>query len=445
MKKTSPFSPTRVSMAVAVVCVGICMPALAQVEAKVTGRVQFDVRNHTNGASLVDDRDSASYTDNYEIRRARIGVTGTINKEIAYEVVGNAVGSSTNFVDTAFVNYGFNKAAQFRAGRFKQPFSLEELTSSNSIDFMERSYGNQVVPGKRLGLMLHGELTKGVNYGVSTFQQDFTQGVNHQGLGSNSAIRIAANLAEMQNIEDTVLHLGAAATKRVDRVGHFTSSSGGTTTTATVLALRSENRGVNNAYRIRLDGDTLSNAGYSAQGQNFARIEKSLTGAELALARGPFKFQMEAFNSRLNSSTGSATGDLANLSYKATYYEVIYNITGESWSKAYKGGAFSGITPSSIFMKDYGGVVGNGTGAWQLGLRMSNYTVTENSVTGVTSTGSKVGKTSTVALNWLLNSNARIMLNYSDTNFDNAFTPVDTTGSAISRERTLSIRSQVNF
>ena len=265
MKKTSAFSPTRVSMAVAVVCVGISMPAFAQVETKVTGRVHFDVRNHTNGASLVDDRDSASYTDNYEIRRARIGLTGTINKDIAYEVVGNAVGSSTNFVDTAFVNYGFNKTAQFRAGRFKQPFSLEELTSSNNIDFMERSYGNQVVPGKRLGLMMHGELTKGLNYGVSTFQQDFTQGVNHQGLGSDSAIRIAANLAEMQNIEDTVLHLGVAATKGVDRVGHFTSSSGGTSTTATVLALRSENRGVNNAYRIRLDGETLTNAGYSVQ------------------------------------------------------------------------------------------------------------------------------------------------------------------------------------
>jgi hypothetical protein len=48
MKKTSAFSPSRVSMAVAVVCVGISMPAFAQVEAKVTGRVQFDVRNHTN-------------------------------------------------------------------------------------------------------------------------------------------------------------------------------------------------------------------------------------------------------------------------------------------------------------------------------------------------------------------------------------------------------------
>jgi phosphate-selective porin len=202
---------------------------------------------------------------------------------------------------------------------------------------------------------------------------------------------------------------------------------------------------VNNAYRIRLDGDTLSNAGYSAQGQNFARIAKSLTGLELALARGPFKFQMESINSKLNSSTGSSTGDLANLTYRANYYEIIYNITGESWQKAYKGGAFSGITPSSIFMKDYGGVVGNGTGAWQLGLRMSDYNVTENSVTGVTSTGSKVGKTNTVALNWLLNSNARIMFNYSDTKFDTAFTPVDTTGNTISGERTVSLRTQVNF
>jgi len=96
-------------------------------------------------------------------------------------------------------------------------------------------------------------------------------------------------------------------------------------------------------------------------------------------------------------------------------------------------------------MKDYGGVVGNGTGAWQLGLRMSDYNVTENSVTGVTSTGSKVGKTNTVALNWLLNSNARIMFNYSDTKFNTAFTPVDTTGNTISGERTVSLRTQVNF
>lgn len=443
MKRTSTFSPTRVSMAVAVVCVGISMPAFAQVEAKVTGRVHFDARNHTTGAAIVDDRDSASYADGYEIRRARIGVTGTINKDIAYEVVGNAVGSSTNFVDTAFANYGFNKAAQFRAGRFKQPFSLEELTSSNSIDFMERSYGNQVVPGKRLGMMLHGEPTKGIAYGLSSFQQDFSQGVSSQRLGNNTAARLAANFAEMQGIEDAVIHVGYAKSKMYDKVSNTTSSAGGTSTTGTVLGMRSENRGINNAYRMRLDGETLANTGYSAVGQTFTSIEKSLTGMELALASGPFKFQAESFRNYLNST--SATGDYANLDFAANYYEVMYNITGESWSKAYKGGAFSGITPGSVFMKDYGGVVGNGIGAWQVGLRRSDYTVNERSVSGTSSTGSKAGTTNTVALNWLLNNNARVMLNYSETKFETAFTPVDTSGNTINSERTISLRTQVNF
>jgi phosphate-selective porin OprO and OprP len=212
------------------------------------------------GAAIVDDRDSASYADGYEIRRARIGVSGTINKDIAYEVVGNAVGSSTNFVDTALPTMVLTKPRNSR-GRFKQPFSLEELTSSNSIDFMERSYGNQVVPGKRLGMMLHGEPTKGITYGVSSFQQDFTSTGISKGLGNNNAARLAANFAEMQGIEDTVIHLGYARAKMFDRVAHTTSSSGGTSTTAVVLSARSENRGINNAYRMRLDGDTLTTTG----------------------------------------------------------------------------------------------------------------------------------------------------------------------------------------
>ena len=246
----------------------------------------------------------------------------------------------------------------------------------------------------------------------------------------------------MQGIEDTVIHVGYAKAKMNDKVSHVTSSSGGTTTTATVLSTRSENRGINNAYRIRLDGDDVT-FGYSAVGQTFTSIEKSLTGTELAVARGPFKFQMENVRNYLNST--SATGDYANIDYSADYYEVMYNITGESWSKAYKGGAFSGITPGSIFMKDYGGVVGNGIGAWQVGFRRSNYAVNERSVYGTSSTGSKAGATNTLALNWLLNNNARVMLNYSETKFETAFTPVDTTGNKINSERTISMRTQVNF
>jgi len=228
-----------------------------------------------------------------------------------------------------------------------------------------------------------------------------------------------------------------------DKVANVTSSSGGTTTTATVLSMRSENRGINNAYRIRLNGDSVT-SGYSVTGQTLTTVDNSLTGTEFAVARGPFKFQMENFK---NTVKASSVGGSASLDYAANYYEVMYNITGESWSKAYKGGAFSGITPGSVFMKDYGGVVGNGIGAWQVGFRTSNYAINERSVVGVTSIGSKAGTTNTVGLNWFLNNNARVMLNYSETKFETAFTPVDTSGSmnTVNSERTISLRTQVNF
>ena len=65
MKKTS-FSANRVALAVAVICAGASLPAFAQVQAKVTGRVQFDARNVNSGFNAIADRDSASTADNFE-------------------------------------------------------------------------------------------------------------------------------------------------------------------------------------------------------------------------------------------------------------------------------------------------------------------------------------------------------------------------------------------
>jgi phosphate-selective porin OprO/OprP len=448
MKKTS-FSANRVALAVAVICAGASVPAFAQVEAKVTGRVHFDARNISNGASVVADRDSTSYADSFEIRRARIGITGAINKDITYEVVGNAVGSSTNFVDTAFANYGFNKAAQFRAGRFKQPFSLEELTSSNSIDFMERSYGNQMVPGKRLGIMLHGEPMKGLNYGLSAFQADFTETSNSTNAGNNYAARVALNAADFAKMEDTVLHVGVAHTGGKSQV--VPTSSGSTvaapsaTTRATVFSLRDENRGMSNIYRARVGGVTLHTGSYGGSSNDVANIEKSMSGLELALAKGPVKFQLEQFNSKFIAL--SNPGNTTNLKVKSDYMEVMYNITGEQFAKSYKSGAFSGLTPSSVFMKDYGGVVGNGIGAWQVGFRQSSYEVSDLVQTGTNNdnAGSAKGKTSTYGLNWYLNNNARVMFNYAKTTFNTAFVPVDTSGNTVNGETIISVRTQVNF
>jgi|Laugresbdmm110sn_1035088.scaffolds.fasta_scaffold33598_2 phosphate-selective porin OprO/OprP len=503
MKQVKFSARSATSVAVAILCLGASATAFAQVEAKVTGRVHFDARNFSTSYNAYPDRDGASLGDSFEVRRARIGISGSINKDIGYEVVGNAVGGNTNFVDTAWGNYGFNKKAQVRVGRFKQPFSMEEQSSSNNVSFMERSYGNQMVPGKRLGVMMHGEPMKGMTYGVSVYQDGFNELTNQSSLGTKQAARFTLNLAEMNDIKDTVLHIGAGYTGGESQVvpvnSGNTSSAADTTTRATIVALRSENRGQANVYRAQIGGDTLrsisassttsattSNSvgiSYNQTANNAMTINQKLRGIELAAARGPFKFQMETFNSKydakgtvqnLTNITTVNTADHAmGVQVKADYMEFMYNITGESFAETYRGGNFGGLKVKSIFMRDYGGVVGNGIGAWQVGYRASKYsadlpvtasgcTTTGSCATSVTSGASNIGsrvqnaesaKTNTYALNWILNSNARIMFNYAETKYAHNIVILDgnntitgnPTGGATDKERVISVRSQFNF
>ena len=507
MMKQVKFSAHSVtSVAVAILCLGASAAAFAQVEAKVTGRVHFDARMIDNSLNALADRDSASVGDTFEVRRARIGVVGTINKDIAYEIVGNGVGGTTNWIDTAWANYGFNKDAQVRVGRFKQPFSLEELTSSNNIDFMERSYGNQMVPGKRLGAMMHGEPKAGLTYGVSVYQDGFNEITNQNGLGTKQAARLTLNLAQFNDIKDTVLHVGLGYTGGESQV--VPTNSGNTqeapsqTTRATIVSFRSEDRGLANIYRAQIGGDklaglttTVSGSTYTTTGSldygqsanNAITINQKLRGLEFAGARGPLKFQMETFNSKYNASgtyqdlsSPATTAALSmDVQVKAQYIELMYNLTGESWADAYKGGTFGGIKPKTNYMTDYGGVVGNGIGAWQVGFRTSKYSadtpITGSSATcvgtaaspkcemSVSGTGhptsgasrlqnAESATTNTYALNWILNSNARIMFNYAETKFAHSVIILDTNVSnnalnsgSTDKERIFSVRTQINF
>ncbi len=494
MKKTSLFSANSVAVAVAALCAS--MPAMAQVEAKLTGRVHYDMRAIDSGLDKIDDRDSASVGSNYELRRARIGFTGSLNKQIQFEGVANAVGSSTNFIDTAFINYGYNQAGQVRVGRFKQPFSLEENTSSNNIDFMERSYVNQITPGKKLGAMIHGANDAGFTYAASMYQNDFAELSNSDGAGTMGALRVTGDLAKLAKMGEgkAVVHLGLGYDKgsyeQLASTSGNTSSAPSRDTRATIVSFRDENRGLSNAYRLQMGGDTLGSStlaltsstnstgkvggGYGAVGNNVINVDKNTQGLELAVAYGPFKFQAESADSKFNANTTRYDGTTLNTSaaelnstVKTQYVALVYNITGEDFAKSYSKGAFGGIKPASEFMKDYGGVVGNGTGAWQVGYRYSKYAVTVDEAASLTSgtttytltdgsgstaksryQNSPTANTSTYSLNWILNSNARVMFNYSRTKFGSAVELLDTDYGSLSsttKEDIISVRTQINF
>jgi hypothetical protein len=228
-----------------------------------TGRMHLDYRFNDafeNGRN--EDRDSQSLSDQFELRRARIGVKGKLAKDFKYEIVTNIPGTAT--VDVAYLDFAKYDQVQLRVGKFKQPFNLEEQISSNNITFMERSYINQTAPGKKLGLMVMGAPTAGMTYAGSVFQHNDTE-LNINADGKNSAAgRATLNFAEIMGNKEMIMHVGIAGLTSNYAIG--TASSGQTatdyaTTTSTIVqrgtinSFRSAGRGLNNAFRGQVGGD----------------------------------------------------------------------------------------------------------------------------------------------------------------------------------------------
>lgn len=477
-------------------------------ELNLTGRLHFDARSFSEGWGSVTDRDSGSMGDRFSVRRARLGINGIFNKDIAYELVTNLTAATTNagatnstaFIDTAWANYTIDPALQVRIGRMKQPVSMETLTSSNNIDFMERSYLDQLAPGKQNGLMVHGEL-KGVNYAMSGFQNGYDSVTNSNSISPQFGARLSTDLAKMFSGDANskiVLHVGVSGMAGKQEVVPATSSQKGSTfeTKGAFIAFRDENMGLNNVFRDRIYGScpynspalgggavgscTAAPLGYSLPAQDAAQVDKLMQAFEFAGAYGPAKLQYEYADAKLTAKShaqntgGTAAWDTESSGHaKVQYVSFLYNITGEEWKDTYKGGLFGGIKPKSNFnFKD-----GSGTGAWQVAARVSQYdassfgTSTNGTVpadeetspgngkhacTGSGSNncyqigGSPKGTTYTAGLNWILNPNARIMLNYSMTKFGNAFYPVDIgtvngNSKATDTSHVISLRSQFNF
>src|SRR5262249_49317264 len=57
----------------------------------------------------------------------------------------------------AYMNVHYWDAFQIEAGKFKQPFSYEQLIQDRFVPTMERSLIDQLVPARDEGVMMHGQ------------------------------------------------------------------------------------------------------------------------------------------------------------------------------------------------------------------------------------------------------------------------------------------------
>jgi phosphate-selective porin OprO/OprP len=103
--------------------------------------------------------------DRFRIRRARIGMTGDFAEQFDFKIEGDfgqsdgTSGSRTAFSGTdIWINWHQFAAAQIKAGQYKAPFGLEQLTPDTALLFPERSLPTgAITPDRQIGVQLWGK------------------------------------------------------------------------------------------------------------------------------------------------------------------------------------------------------------------------------------------------------------------------------------------------
>lgn len=391
---------------------------------QINGRVQAEYRSYSP-----DDWKNDTWT----IRRARLGGTYNFLKDFTVRVEGEYANEAVGAKATTALTYGYLdfarwKGAKIRVGQFKPFFGLERSYSTNFTDFTELSLatnnGAIFTSTYDRGLMVFGDPLPWLNYNIYAVNGS---GQNNDDVRDSKDIggRINANFAELAGVKNSVIHLGASASN---------GSIGFSTSTGNSLTQVSEANGAT-FFSVTNILTTGSPSSYSQ-----FKSDRTRLGLEAAMAYGPFKLQTEYihanFEGQKQASTNSPTQTSFDNDINVWYADLNWMVTGEQYSDSYKSGVFGRMTPKNNFDDK------DGWGAWELGLRYSHYDASDfkNILTSTSFTSEAASWTGGVK--WIMNPNARILLNYIQTDYDNQ---IIVNGKRDDREKAVVMRAQYDF
>lgn len=403
-----------------------------------TGRVHFDGRAYDynrddNPAGPSATTTSGVGADTFDIRRARIGIKYKFGKYYSGEVIANTVGTTADVLDVGYLDVAWFEKAKFRFGQFKMPFSLEQLTSSNNIDFIERSLVNGFVPEKERGVQVYGEPVTGFTYALAASNGTNATGSSGTNPGNEQDLRVdnkdiigrvTVNFAELMKNKEAVFHLGGAF------------SAGDSPLITGFGTFRTEARGA-----TFFTAPTMTQEGTLDK-----TLDRKRFGLEFAAATGPFKVQTQYV--KVDHSFQGLRSPI-DADVKAYYIEGLWTLTGEKHADRYKAGAFGGIKPNNEF--DASTFTG---GAWELGARYSSLDASDlvaltNTDVTARPTGFTRTKSYSVGLKFLPNMNSRFMLEYVGSDFENPVTGggalLTINGRPETQEKAILFRTQYMF
>jgi phosphate-selective porin OprO/OprP len=335
------------------------------VKLKIGGRIQADAAFFAEDGDL--ERRFGDFEDGVEFRRARIYIEGEIRGGIDFKAQYDFAEGDPEFKD---VYIGFSDVpgvGNIQIGQFKEPFSLEELTSSNYITFMERSLANVFSPARNVGVMFHDSfLSDRVTgaFGVFRPTDDFGRGVG------DHDYHLTARVTALPLYEDDgekLIHLGIAYSYQEyeDPLAY------------------SQRPEAHLAPRLIATGE-------------FGADHGDILGAEAAFVCGPLSVQAEIMNAAINGE-GAFVGDP---DFWGGYVQASYFLTGEHRPYKLSSGTFDRVKPLNNFRED------GGWGAWEVAGRYSHLDLSDGSIRGGRL------REATLGLNWYMNPSVRVMWNY---------------------------------
>ena len=302
-----------------------------------------------------------------EFRRARLFSSGSIYQNVKYKFQLDFAGGKIAFKDVWMELNKLPIKGNVRVGHFKEPLRLEVLTSSKYITFMERGLTTAMSRERNSGVMYHSNFGEKISFQTGVFLVSDNFGNNKEIQGSINATSRLSYLAI--NTDNKLLHLGIANSRRKNNNQDYGVSA------------RAENHLGNKLMSVEL----------------INQVEDiNIIAGEIAYVNGPLSLQAEALQTTLHSEIGEWNTAVSH-ELMAYYGQVSYFLTGES--KPYKNSlsGFGRVKPNN----NYGE---NGWGAFEIAARISQM--------DLSSADAGILNDITVGLNWYLNPNTRVMINY---------------------------------
>jgi phosphate-selective porin OprO/OprP len=377
---------------------------------RITGQVQADYRAYLDAADRTD-------IDQFILRRARFGLEATLFKYYEFRFLPD-FGQAQTRIQDGYVNVHYWDEFQVEAGKFKQPFSYEQLIQDRFTPFMERSLIDQLVPARDVGVMAHGQKLFGdrLDWGVSVFNGENNGDGDTNDLKDYAfrvAVRPFKNLGSLKFLD--LLQTGFALTTGVEQE----PTTNFIMRTPAGVPIFHFNNGV------RADG------------------LRTRYSPELAYFIGGFGFSGQYFLQRQEfvAPNGRTVVDVPAEGY---YFMTSYLLTGEQ-----RTGYSQAIDPLRPFDPRAGSF---GPGAWEMVGRVSRLRMGPNVFTGTAANRladptvvSNGAIESTFGFNWYLNKWIRVQFNWEHALFDRPVQLGPSRANVYRHEDSLMTRMQIIF